>query len=431
MKTYLFDLYAAFKQHPKIVTDSREIVPGCIFFALTGNKFDGNAFAAEALDNGAALAVIDNAKYSTEGRCFLVENTLQALQELALHHRSQLNIPIIGITGTNGKTTTKDLTRIVLSKALKTLATDGNHNNHIGVPLSILKIKPDDEIAVIEMGANHSGEITALCEIARPTHGIITNIGKAHIEGFGSYEGVINAKNELFEYLRKHNGHVFVNGADDLLMKLSANIQRTTFGGSGLFDLNGTLTNTFPFVSVKVHFGKSATVINSKLVGTYNFENIMAAVCIGGFFGLKPTRIKTAIEEYSPKSNRSQYFETDRNKLILDAYNANPTSMEAAIRSFAAYPEKNKMIIAGDMLELGISGLLEHQRMLDIINLLGIDEVYLVGKIFKTASRNTKIHSFLTVTQANTWFKNNPTLGKIILIKGSRGMQLERLVPQL
>lgn len=431
MKTYLYDLYAAFLKHQKIVTDSREIVPGCIFFALRGEKFNGNAFAGEALDNGAALVVIDEQKYFSGSRCFVVNNVLQTLQELALHHRSQLKIPIIGITGTNGKTTTKELIAAVLSKKFKTCSTKGNLNNHIGVPLSILQIKTDDEIAVIEMGANHQGEIAALCAIAQPDYGIITNIGKAHLEGFGSYEGIITAKNELYEYIRKNNGHVFVNGSDDLLMKLSANIQRTTFGTENFADKAGVLTSSFPYISVKTSFGKVNQNINSKLIGTYNFENIVAAAAIGDYFGVKPAGIKSAIEGYLPSNNRSQVIETQKNKLILDAYNANPTSMEAAIRSFAAYPVNNKVIIAGDMLELGSASLLEHQRILDIINSLGFTEVMLVGKQFARANQNPEFNAFAAVNRAFHHLKHNSFNGKTILLKGSRGIMLEKLLLRL
>ncbi len=431
MKTYLYDLYAAFLKHKKIVTDSREIVPGCIFFALKGEKFNGNAFAGEALDNGAALAVIDEQKYFSGSRCFVVNNVLQTLQELALHHRSQLKIPILGITGTNGKTTTKELISAILSRKFKTCSTKGNLNNHIGVPISILQIKADDEIAVIEMGANHQGEIAALCTIAQPNFGIITNIGKAHLEGFGSHEGVITAKNELYEYIRKNNGHVFVNSSDDLLMNLTANIERTTFGAKDFADKAGVLSGSFPYISVKTSFGKVSQTINSKLVGTYNFENILAAACIGDYFGVKPAWIKSAIEGYSPANNRSQVIETEKNKLILDAYNANPTSMEAAIRSFADYPVKNKVIIAGDMLELGSASLLEHLRILEIINSLGFNEVLLVGKFFARANQNPGFHAFLTISRALHFLKGNPLNGKTILIKGSRGIMLEKLLPRL
>ncbi len=431
MKTYLYDLYAAFRKHPQIITDSREVVPGCIFLALKGNKFNGNAFATEALDNGAALAVIDEQKYFSGNRCFVVENVLQTLHELALYHRSQLKMPIIGITGTNGKTTTKDLISQVLSKKFRTSSTKGNFNNHIGVPLSILNIKTDDEIAVIEMGANHAGEIASLCEIAQPNFGIITNIGKAHLEGFGSYEGIINAKNELYLYLSKNQGHVFVNGSDDLLLNLSNKIKRTTFGKNDTADYFGSLTGIFPFITVETGVGKTSQIINTKLIGDYNFDNVMAAACIGNFFGVKPTQIKTAIEKYSPQNNRSQFVETNKNKLILDFYNANPSSMEAAIRNFAAYPAENKMLIIGDMLELGVSSHLEHIKILDLLDLSGLNEALLVGRYFTNANQKPGLHSFINVMKALSWIKKNPLSGKTILIKGSRGIRLEKLVPKL
>jgi len=431
MKTYLFDLYSAFIKHDQIVTDSREVRPGCIFFALKGEKFDGNTFAGKAIENGASLAVIDDPKYPAGSNYFLVENVLRTLQELATYHRTQLKIPVIGITGTNGKTTTKELITRVLSKKLKTCSTTGNLNNHIGVPLSVLSIKTDDEIAVIEMGANHTGEIEALCSIAQPDYGIITNVGKAHLEGFGSYEGVINAKNELFQHLHKNNGHAFVNSSDERLMNLSSNIERTKYGERADADAIGTFTGKFPYISVRVKFGDYTENINTRLVGSYNFNNVMAAACIGAYFGVEPPQIKEAIEGYSPDNNRSQILDTLNNKLILDAYNANPTSMEAALRSFAAYPVQNKSLIVGDMLELGSASLPEHQRMLDIIDSLGFGDVFLVGKTFSLANRNPEIHSFTTVIDALRWFEVHAMVNKTILIKASRGIRLEKLLAVL
>jgi len=431
MKTYLYDIYAAFRQSQKIVTDSRKIVPGSIFFALKGDNFNGNAFAEEALDNGASFAVVDEQKYVAGSRYFLVENVLQALQALAVHHRAQLKIPVIGITGTNGKTTTKELTARVLSKKFRTSSTSGNLNNHIGVPLSVLQIKPDDEIAVIELGANHPGEIAALSAIAMPDYGLITNVGKAHLEGFGSYEGVITAKNELYSYLNEHHGHVFVNGSDDLLMRLSANIKRTTYGSIENAGVYGKLSGIFPFVSIEARFGDKTIEINSKLVGAYNFENIMAAVCIGSFFGVDSNLIKAAIEEYIPENNRSQIIETKNNSVILDAYNANPTSMEAALRAFASYPVENKMLIIGDMLELGIASHAEHQRIFDIINSLGFTDVLLVGKYFTRVSMNSDVPAFSKISLATHWLKIHKPENKTILIKGSRGIMLEKALKRL
>lgn len=425
MKTYLYDLYAAFRQHPKIVTDSRKVVPGSIFFALRGDNFNGNAFAEEALDNGAAYAVIDEQKYLAGSRYFLVDNVIRTLQELAVHHRSQLKIPVIGITGTNGKTTTKELISKVLSKKFRTSSTVGNLNNHIGVPLSVLQIKPDDEIAVIEMGANHPGEIAALSNIAMPNHGLITNIGKAHLEGFNTYEGVIIAKNELYQHLNEHQGHVFVNGSDDLLMRLSVNLKKTTYGTIENADTYGKLSGIFPFVSIEVLFGEKTKEMNSKLIGAYNFDNLMAAACIGVYFGVEANRIKAAIEGYIPANNRSQIIDTKKNKVILDAYNANPTSMEAALRSFAAYPVDNKMLIIGDMLELGPASHSEHLRILDIINSLDFNDVLLVGRYFTMVSRNSETPSFMTVAKANQWLKSHRPENKTILVKGSRGIMLE------
>ncbi|HVA97636.1 MAG TPA: UDP-N-acetylmuramoyl-tripeptide--D-alanyl-D-alanine ligase [Bacteroidia bacterium] len=428
------NLYKLFLQNQTISTDSRNLIPDSIFFSLKGENFNGNEFAVKALDAGCSLAVIDDEKFKKDNRYFLVDNVLSTLQQLANYHRKQLNIPIIAITGTNGKTTSKELLHAVLSQKFKTLSTKGNLNNHIGVPLTLLSINKSHEIAIIEMGANHQNEIEVLCRIAEPNFGMITNIGKAHLEGFGGYEGVVKTKNELYQFIKEKNGFLFVNEDNQLLKKLSEGIKKIIFGTNETYDTIGLFIESNPFVKLKikqkneiVSFADKKT-INTKLVGKYNFENILAAACIGNYFGVSENEIRQGLENYVPSLNRSQAVQTKNNFLLLDAYNANPSSMKVAIENFAEMDAKNKILILGDMLELGTDTEKEHNSIIHLIQSNKFDKIFFVGKYFSTASKKTSAKSFKNTEEAKQWFNNNLIENSTILIKGSRGMQLEKLV---
>ncbi len=410
------ELYKIYKSKSSICTDTRKIKKGGLFFALKGENFNGNLFAAKAISDGCSFAIIDEKKIAKNDKFILVKNVLETLQNLARHHRKQLSIPIIGITGTNGKTTSKELIHAVLKSELNSYATKGNLNNHIGVPLSILEITKEHEIAIIEMGANHEKEIEFLCEIAKPTHGVITNIGSAHLEGFKDHQGVINAKNELFNFIKKNNGVLFVNDDDNLLLNLSEKIERITYGNNGF--CKGFITKNTPFLNIKV----SNTEINSQLIGEYQFSNIMLAVCIGNKFNIKDSNIKKAIQNYTPKNNRSEILKTKDNLLILDAYNANPSSMKAMITSFSKQDYTNKLCILGDMLELGEYTIKEHSAILDLIDILNL-EIILIGKEFSKISKE----AFKDRNAFEIFLKSNPIKNKTILLKGSRGIGLEKL----
>ena len=414
------ELYKIYKSKSSICTDTRKIKKGGLFFALKGDNFNGNLFAAKAISDGCSFAIIDEKKIAKNDKFILVKNVLETLQNLARHHRKQLSIPIIGITGTNGKTTSKELIHAVLKSELNSYATKGNLNNHIGVPLSILKITKEHEIAIIEMGANHEKEIAFLCDIAKPTHGVITNIGSAHLEGFKNHQGVINAKNELFNFIKKNNGLLFVNDDDNLLLNLSEKIERITYGNNGF--CKGFITKNTPYLSIKF----SHTEINSKLIGEYQFSNIMLAVCIGNKFNIKDSNIKKAIENYTPKNNRSEILKTKDNLLILDAYNANPSSMKAMITSFSKQDYTNKLCILGDMLELGEYTIKEHSAILDLIDTLNL-EIILIGKEFSKISNK----AFKDRNAFEIFLKSNPIKNKTILLKGSRGISLEKLTNYL
>lgn len=426
------ELLDKFCKHPYISTDSRKIMPGSLYFALKGDNFDGNMFAGAALDNGAAYAVIDNPDNYTGERTLLVENVLQALQSLASLYRSQLKIPIIGITGTNGKTTTKELMAAALSARFNTVATPGNFNNHLGVPLTLLSIKPDTEIAVVEMGANHPGEIAALCQIARPTHGLITNIGKAHLEGFGGYEGVIRAKSELYTYLNENGGTVFVNSGDELLMKISINSYRITYGSDVMDAVNGrpnTDENGYLGVELKKPIDLSFT---TKLAGAYNFPNVMAAICIAEHFRVNVQKVAEAIESYIPGMNRSQIFKTKTNTLILDAYNANPSSMKVAIENFSSFSARSKVMILGDMFELGEASEAEHLEIVKLIKEKKFSKIYTAGPHFlKAACGAWEFESYQTTEELMKALAINTPVNSTILIKGSRGMKLETIISVL
>lgn len=420
-------LYAAYLQNPLICTDSRNILSGSIFFALKGDLFDGNEYALDALRKGAALAVVDNPELKNKECCFYVENVLDALQKLAKHHRAQLKIPIIGITGTNGKTTTKELCGSVLAKKYKTFYTQGNLNNHIGVPLSILSITKDIEIAVIEMGANHVGEIAALCKIAQPDYGLITNIGIAHLEGFGSFQNIIKAKTELYHWLDKRtDATVFVNSDNELLNQHLPSIETISYGLTET-DSQYEIIERDAFASLLWKHKE----IQSHLIGDYNIENIMASICIGNHFGVLAQEICSAIEDYQPVNNRSQVLESESNYIILDAYNANPSSMKQAIPNFSKLKKENKVLILGDMFELGEYSYVEHQKTVDLISKFSFDEVILIGPEFNLCKTNPGILKFNQLVDVLAYLKKHPLQNKSIFVKGSRGMKLETLTEVL
>jgi UDP-N-acetylmuramoyl-tripeptide--D-alanyl-D-alanine ligase len=421
------ELYEIYKRHPQITTDSRNVAAGSIFFALKGDSFDGNRFAKDALHQGAAWAVVDDASLENHQKIIVVDDVLEALQQLAQHHRRQLRIPVIGITGSNGKTTTKELISQALLTKHKTTATRGNLNNHIGVPLSILSITDNAEMAVIEMGANHQGEIAALCRIARPDYGIITNIGRAHLEGFGGYAGVIKAKTELYDFIRENGGHLFVHHDDALLMEKSADILRTTYGALPGADVQGFITEKFPMLSLQLTHPARGTTINTQMAGSYNFPNVMAAVTIARYFGADLHAVAGALRNYQPANNRSQWQTTSRNKLLIDLYNANPGSMAAAIENFAQAPYGNKMLILGDMLELGAESYAEHATIIKMAQDADFEKVILVGKQFLAFADEAsgKFLLFETADAARKAIHEMNLKNKTILLKGSRGIRLE------
>ncbi|MFZ4521544.1 MAG: UDP-N-acetylmuramoyl-tripeptide--D-alanyl-D-alanine ligase [Bacteroidales bacterium] len=425
------EIYQLFLAHPQVSTDSRQIKPGSIFFALKGESFNGNRFAAKALDSGAAYAIVDEPEFAVNQSCILVDDVLTTLQALACHHRQQYNIPVIGITGTNGKTTTKELVFQVLSKKYNTLATIGNLNNHIGVPLTLLNLTDTTDIAIIEMGANHPGEIAFLCNIALPGYGLITNIGKAHLEGFGSYEGVISTKTELYRYLCKHNGSVFLNNEDNILNDHATGMNTITYGHFPA-DIILEHLSANPFVMMDLRMSDASLMkVDSKLYGSYNAGNILAAACIGQYFDVSTGDIKSAIEAYQPGNNRSQIVKTSLNLLILDAYNANPSSMKAAIDSFGASDYPEKVVILGDMLELGTDSDHEHLEILQWINQYPFCKVYLVGPIFTRLNTRRENTCFQDCLLAKMWLEHHKIENATILIKGSRGIRLEKLVDVL
>lgn len=410
------ELYQLFLSLPKVCTDSRKATEGGIFFALKGENFNGNKFAEQALTDGCSYAVIDEAAYSKGEQYIVVEDVLACLQALANHHRKQLNCPVIGITGTNGKTTTKELMYAVLNSKYKTVATQGNLNNHIGVPLTLLSTPTDTEMLIVEMGANHQGEIAFLSEIAEPNYGIITNIGKAHLEGFGGYEGVIQTKSELYRFIQKTNGKLFVNQDDDLLLSLSENIEQITYGA------DTSLAKADPLVSIIF----KNVLIGTKLIGAYNYPNLAAACSIGSFFGVSVESCKEAIENYSPSNNRSQVEQSAKgNTLILDAYNANPSSMELAIQSFEKMEATQKVAILGDMLELGEDSYEEHQAIVKQLKKAQFEDVFLVGKEFKQTESN--FSCFDNSKELSNWIVQHPIKDSTVLLKGSRGIRLESL----
>ncbi len=421
-------LYEIFKQFPKISTDSRKIEENSLFFALSGENFNGNKFAKNALENGAKYAIIDQAEFNIEGKTILVNNTLEALQELANFHRRQLNIPIIGITGTNGKTTTKELINSVLSSQYETFATEGNFNNHIGVPLTLLSMTSKTEIGIVEMGANHVGEIDFLCKITEPNYGIITNVGIAHIEGFGSFEGVVETKTELYRFIKKNKVTIFINIDNKVLKKHIKDIDIQTYAAHKPADTFGRFVSQDPFLNIQLTKDCKLYNIKTQLVGKYNLENILAAISFGFFFKIEISKIKKYIENYKPTNNRSQLLETKNNILILDLYNANPSSMEVAIENFNNIEAKEKVLILGDMLELGEVSENEHNKIALLIKKLNFENVFLVGKEFYKID---KFSTFKNVESLKKYLQLHKITGKNILIKGSRGIHLEDVLSEL
>src|SRR5688572_366535 len=422
------ELYKIYQQHPSVQTDTRKLKAGDIFFALKGPNFNGNSFANQAIESGAAHVVVDEKEFEVPGKTLLVPDVLTALQELALHHRKQFDIPFIAITGSNGKTTTKELIHAVLSSEFTTYTTEGNLNNHIGVPLTILKIKSDAEMAVIEMGANHIGEIASYCKIALPNHGLITNCGKAHLEGFGSIEGVRKGKGELFDHLRTlTHGFAFVMWDYDYLRDMSKGISGIIKYGTEENDhIIGKVFRNDPFLEVEVIQGLDDKIIPTQLVGEYNLPNVLAAVTIGKFFEVPEKKIRSSIENYVPSNSRSQLIEKGSNKIILDAYNANPSSMKVAIENFASKKEENKILVLGAMAELGKESLYEHEQVIDLIKKYSWKEVVLVGGDFLKLP-----HSYLSFEnslKAKEWFRQQHFQNSYVLVKGSRSMQMERVL---
>jgi UDP-N-acetylmuramoyl-tripeptide--D-alanyl-D-alanine ligase len=422
------ELYSLFKESAGISTDSRSIQKGQMFFALWGNKYNGNLYAAEALEKGAFCAVIDDPVYETD-KTILVDDCLFELQALASHHRKELKAQVLAITGTNGKTTTKELIAAIMSKKLKVHYTKGNLNNHIGVPLTILSAPEGTELMIIEMGANHTGEIRTLCLIARPDYGIITNVGTAHIEGFGSFEGVVKTKIELFEYLKKVNGIALYNDKNALLTeKIFKIVNRAVpFSDPTGTDLKIELLPSELILNLAVEYHHKKQVIHTNLFGSHNLENIRAAIATGLFLGVKMEDIADAVEMYVPANNRSQIKETSDNTLICDSYNANPDSMSRALESFFELKVENKVFILGDMLELGDKAQEEHLKIIKILKAKSIENVFLVGSVFKTIASETGFKSFLNVEDLKNFIKSNPLKGNHILIKGSRGIMLEKV----
>ncbi len=418
------ELYDLYKQSYKISTDTRKITQDCMFFALKGDNFNGNEFAEKALKEGALYAIVDEKKHQTQPSIFLVDDVLQTLQSLASFHRAELKIPIIGLTGSNGKTTTKELINAVLSTTYNTTATLGNLNNHIGVPLTLLSMTPDTQIGIVEMGANHLKEIALLSIIAQPDYGYITNFGKAHLEGFGSLEGVVKGKTELFKNIKDRNKTVFVNLNDAKQVEESTGMNQITFGNNTA-DYNIEFVEANPFVSLKFN----NILIKSKLIGAYNFNNTSAAIAIGKHFKVTDASIKTAIENYTPTNNRSQIINIGSNQIILDAYNANPSSMNVALENLSNLSVEHKVVILGDMFELGDDSLQEHQFVTNQVDTITLKKAYLIGESFyKTKTDSKKIQLFKTFEDFKKVFTKTAIQNSTILVKASRGMALERVL---
>ncbi len=427
-------LYPAFKNGAAICTDTRSITPGSIFFALKGPTFNGNNFASAALEQGAAFCVVDEVNHADENRIIVVDDVLTFLQHFARYHRSRLSIPFIGITGSNGKTTTKELIHRVLSKKFKTLCTKGNLNNHIGVPLTILSVNETHELAIIEMGANHQGEIALLCEIAQPTHVLITNVGKAHLEGFGGIEGVKKGKGEMYAFAKKINATTFINNDNAVLKEMLGDCKKIiSYGSNESCDVTGKLIPGGNFVSLewKTKGSSSWKKVQSNITGSYNFENILAAITAGVFFGADSDSINAAISEYNPDNQRSQIIEKGTQRIVMDAYNANPTSMEAALNNFKQNFNGKKAVMLGDMFELGNNADAEHREIAKLASESGFEILVFVGPVFRDAAGIKDAHYFNNSDDAAHWIKSQPLEGYTILIKGSRGSKMEKVLEVL
>ncbi len=421
------DIYQLFLKHPRVVKDTRLDVRDSIYFSLKGGNFNGNAYAREALEKGAAYAVVDEEEHKTDDRMILVEDALACLQDLARFHRKALGLPILALTGSNGKTTTKELIHSVLSKKYNCLATAGNLNNHIGVPLTLLTLTKETEIAVIEMGANHPGEIQSYCEVVLPDYGYITNFGRVHLEGFGSLQGVIQSKTELYRHLESRGKKVFINASDPVQMERSKSMQRVLIGGE-----QGGCQVDFIDADPFVRMSFEGREISSQLIGAYNYGNMAAAACIGNYFEVDPASIREGIESYVPSNNRSQVIRRETNMIIMDAYNANPNSMEAAIDNLNGLKSESKVAILGDMFEIGKDSEVEHQKVAERISSSPVSEVYLIGENFaKVRMNDEKVRIFPKFEDFSAYFSKRHYDHTTFLIKASRGMALERVLELL
>lgn len=433
-KISIEELYQLFIQcGQKITTDTRKLEAGSIFFALKGENFDANTFAEKSIEGGCSYAIVDNPDVIRSEYILLVANVLETLQQLAKFHRRQLKFPIIGITGSNGKTTNKELIHAVLSKKYKTYATKGNLNNHIGVPLTLLSITPQHEMAIVEMGANHQGEIAMLSELSDPDYGVITNIGKAHLEGFGGEEGVKKGKSELYKHISKKGGKVFINGNDPVLLDLSKDLPKVYYGENIEFDVYGKQFSVNEYVELKWNIKNKSlegqTLVKTQMFGQYNFINLLCAVCIGNYFNVAEVDINDALENYIPEMNRSQVKKIKSNTLILDAYNANPSSMNLAIENFDKQNLENKIAVLGDMLELGDYSNNEHRKILVQLESSSIEKKYLVGvQFFEFKDQFLKFNFFKNIDDLMNYLNTCHTTDSTILIKGSRGIKLEKIV---
>ena len=430
------DIYGLFSKCTGVTTDSRKCGPGLMFFALKGERFDGNNFVRGALGQGCPYAVMDNPEFyeSTDSRMILVDNVLSTLQQVAALHRRTLGTPVIGITGTNGKTTTKELTNAVMSTTYNVLCTQGNLNNSIGVPLTVLGLEPEHEYAIVEMGASHPGDIKELVEVSQPDFGLITNVGKAHLLGFGSFEGVKRTKGELYDWLREHNGTAFVNRDNEHLQQMCAGLPLVEYGKPGQKGLlvEGEVLECNPFVKFRWRSGEGNWhTVQTNLIGAYNVDNALAAITIGLKFGVTEQDASEAVAGYKPQNNRSQLTETGRNHLVVDAYNANPTSMAAALENFSMIQAQDKMLILGDMRELGEASDAEHKRIVEELRNYGFTEVWLVGSEFAKAAQGSGFRLFPDVEAVKEALKSEPVNGKTILIKGSNSIGLTKTITNL
>jgi UDP-N-acetylmuramoyl-tripeptide--D-alanyl-D-alanine ligase len=426
----LYELFIACEQ--KITTDTRKLEKGAIFFALKGDNFDANTFAKNAVEQGCAYAIVDNEDLANGTTILLVANVLETLQQLAKFHRGKLNIPFIGITGSNGKTTNKELIHAVLSRKYNTYATKGNLNNHIGVPLTILSITSKHEMAIIEMGANHQGEIAFLADIANPEFGIITNIGRAHLEGFGGIEGVKKGKSELYKHISKHNGKLFVNADDEVLMELAKGIEQVTYGENISYDFHGKRYENSEYVefswNTKGNDLIKQPIVKTQMFGHYNYINLLCAACVGNYFKVSEKEINLALAEYVPEMNRSQVKKTEHNTLILDAYNANPSSMSIAIENFAKQNFPSKLLVLGDMLELGEYSEMEHEKIIRQTEALKLNAFFVGALFYELKDKFNDFSFYKTSDDLAKFFENDKPKQKTLLIKGSRGVRLEKIV---